>query len=99
MNLFFAPPTPSQGNLLPVYRRADLSRAIVLVVTLLLAAPSTSACAREFRAADTGMAFGDSSARSICDSFRPVRAIADLNSLRPSRDRTDDRTNPQGGLN
>jgi tripartite ATP-independent transporter DctP family solute receptor len=36
-----------------VYRRADLSRTITLVVALLLAAASTSAFAREFRAADT----------------------------------------------
>jgi tripartite ATP-independent transporter DctP family solute receptor len=53
LNLFFPPPTSSQGDLLPVYRRADLSRTITLVVALLLAAASTSAFAREFRAADT----------------------------------------------
>jgi tripartite ATP-independent transporter DctP family solute receptor len=38
---------------LPVYSRADLSRTVALVVALLLAAVSTSALAREFRAADT----------------------------------------------
>jgi tripartite ATP-independent transporter DctP family solute receptor len=38
---------------LPVYRRADLSRTVALVVALLLTAVSTSAVAREFRAADT----------------------------------------------
>jgi TRAP-type C4-dicarboxylate transport system substrate-binding protein len=53
LNLFFPPPTPSQGDLLPVYRRADLSRTITLVVALFLTAASTSAFAREFRAADT----------------------------------------------
>jgi TRAP-type C4-dicarboxylate transport system substrate-binding protein len=36
-----------------VYRRADLSRNVVLVVSLLLTAVSTGASAREFRAADT----------------------------------------------
>jgi hypothetical protein len=35
-----------------VYRRADLSRTIVLVVALLLAAVSTGAFAREFRSPD-----------------------------------------------
>lgn len=43
----------SKGNLLPVYRRADLSRTIKLVVALSLAAASTGVFAREFRAADT----------------------------------------------
>jgi TRAP-type C4-dicarboxylate transport system substrate-binding protein len=38
---------------LPVYSRADLSRTAVPVVALSLAATSTSAVAREFRAADT----------------------------------------------
>jgi TRAP-type C4-dicarboxylate transport system substrate-binding protein len=38
---------------LPVYSRADLSRTVALVVVLSLAAVSTSAFAREFRAADT----------------------------------------------
>ena len=38
---------------MPVYRRADLSRAMMLVVALLLTAVSTSVFAREFRAADT----------------------------------------------
>ncbi len=36
-----------------MYRRADLSRAMILVVALLLTAVSTSVFAREFRAADT----------------------------------------------
>jgi tripartite ATP-independent transporter DctP family solute receptor len=36
-----------------VYRRADLSRTIMLVVALFLTAASTGAFAREFRAADT----------------------------------------------
>ena len=38
---------------LPVYSRADLSRTVALVVALSLAAVSTSAVARVFRAADT----------------------------------------------
>jgi TRAP-type C4-dicarboxylate transport system substrate-binding protein len=38
---------------LPVYSRADLSRTVELVVALFLTAVSTSAVAREFRAADT----------------------------------------------
>jgi tripartite ATP-independent transporter DctP family solute receptor len=38
---------------LPVYSRADLSRTVTLVVALFLTAVSTSAAAREFRAADT----------------------------------------------
>src|SRR3981081_303945 len=38
---------------LPVYSRADLSRTVALVVALSLAAVSTSAVARGFRAADT----------------------------------------------
>ena len=36
-----------------MYRRADLSRAMMLVVALLLTAVSTSVFAREFRVADT----------------------------------------------
>jgi tripartite ATP-independent transporter DctP family solute receptor len=36
-----------------VYSRADLSRTVVIVVALFLTAVSTSAAAREFRAADT----------------------------------------------
>jgi len=36
-----------------VYSRADLSRSVVIVVALFLAAVATSAVAREFRAADT----------------------------------------------
>src|SRR5579871_994571 len=42
----------TKGKKLPVYR-ADLSRTIALVVALLLTVASTSAFAREFRAADT----------------------------------------------
>jgi len=38
---------------LPVYRRAHLSRTMMLVVALLLTAVSMSASAREFRGADT----------------------------------------------
>src|SRR5258706_11053767 len=38
---------------LPVYSRADLSRTVALVVALSLTAVSTSAAAREFRAAGT----------------------------------------------
>jgi tripartite ATP-independent transporter DctP family solute receptor len=38
---------------LPVYSRADLSRTVAVVVALFLTAVSTSAVAREFRAADT----------------------------------------------
>lgn len=38
---------------MPVYSRADLSRIVALVVALFLTAVSTSAAAREFRAADT----------------------------------------------
>jgi TRAP-type C4-dicarboxylate transport system substrate-binding protein len=53
LNLFFPPQTSSQGDLLPVYRRADLSRIMTLVVALLAAVAATSAFAREFRAADT----------------------------------------------
>jgi tripartite ATP-independent transporter DctP family solute receptor len=52
LNLFFPPPTSSQGDLLPVYRRADLSRIITLVVALFATVAATSAFAREFRAAD-----------------------------------------------
>ena len=36
-----------------MYRRADLSRTITLVVALFLTAVSTGGSAREFRAADT----------------------------------------------
>jgi tripartite ATP-independent transporter DctP family solute receptor len=53
LNLFLPPQTSSQGDLLPVYRRADLSRIIMLVLALFLTAASTGAVAREFRAADT----------------------------------------------
>jgi hypothetical protein len=37
---------------LPVYSRAHLSRTVAIVVALFLTAVSTSAVAREFRAAD-----------------------------------------------
>jgi hypothetical protein len=53
LNLFVPPQTVSQGDLLPVYCRAHLSRTITLVVALLLTAVWTSVFAREFRAADT----------------------------------------------
>jgi tripartite ATP-independent transporter DctP family solute receptor len=53
LNLFFPPQTLSQGDLLPVYRRAQLSRTITLVVALFATVAATSAFAREFRAADT----------------------------------------------
>jgi tripartite ATP-independent transporter DctP family solute receptor len=43
----------SKGTSLPVYRGAEISRTVALVVVLLLAAVSTSVLAREFRAADT----------------------------------------------
>ena len=42
-----------KGIRLFVYSGAEISRTVVLVVALLLAAVSTSAAAREFRAADT----------------------------------------------
>ena len=42
-----------KGNRLFVYSRAEISRTVALVVALLLAAVSTGAVAREFRAADT----------------------------------------------
>jgi tripartite ATP-independent transporter DctP family solute receptor len=53
LNLFFPPQTLSQGDLLPVYRRAHLSRTITLVVALFATVAAMSAFAREFRAADT----------------------------------------------
>jgi tripartite ATP-independent transporter DctP family solute receptor len=43
----------TEGIRLPVYSGAEISRTVVLVVALLLAAVSTGAAAREFRAADT----------------------------------------------
>jgi TRAP-type C4-dicarboxylate transport system substrate-binding protein len=52
LNLFVPPHTQSRGDLSPVYRRADLSRAMMLIVALLLTAVSTSVLALEFRAAD-----------------------------------------------
>jgi hypothetical protein len=53
LNLSVPPQTSSQGDLLPVYRRADLSRTMMLVLALFLTAASTGVFAREFRAADT----------------------------------------------
>jgi TRAP-type C4-dicarboxylate transport system substrate-binding protein len=70
LNLFFPPPTPSQGDLLPVYRRADLSRTMTLVVALFLTAASTSAFAREFRAAD-----------SQNEDYPTVQALLDMSSM------------------
>jgi tripartite ATP-independent transporter DctP family solute receptor len=43
----------TEGIRLPVYSGADISRTVVLVIALLFAAVSTSAFAREFRAAET----------------------------------------------
>jgi TRAP-type C4-dicarboxylate transport system substrate-binding protein len=108
---------------LPVYSRADLSRTAALVVALSLTAVSTSAVAREFRAADTqseddptiqalryigrliaersggdrpqtkslmasspmdlpAWRFTTQGARSIYNSVRPFRSIADIKGLR-----------------
>jgi hypothetical protein len=53
LNLFFPPQTQSQGDLSPVYSRADLSRTMTLVVALLLTVVSTGAFARGSRAANT----------------------------------------------
>jgi len=53
LNLFVPPQTSSQGELLPVSCRADLSRTMKLVLALFLTAASTGAFAREFRASDT----------------------------------------------
>src|SRR5579864_4953866 len=53
MNLFCQCSTPSKGDQLPVYSRAEISRTIAMVVALLLTAAATTAAAREFRAADT----------------------------------------------
>jgi tripartite ATP-independent transporter DctP family solute receptor len=43
----------TEGIRLPVYSGAEISRTVVLVAALLIAAVSTSAFAREFRAAET----------------------------------------------
>jgi hypothetical protein len=100
LNLFFPPPTPSQGDLLPVYRRADLSRIRTLVVALFLTAASTSAFAREFRAADTQN-----------EDYPTVQALPHMGSMVAERSsgrhqgaarphcRAIDRTNSQGGVN
>jgi hypothetical protein len=53
LNLSVPPQTSSRGDLLPVYRRADLSRTMMLVLVLFLTAASTGGFAREFLAADT----------------------------------------------
>jgi hypothetical protein len=53
LNLLFRAQTSSEGDLLPVYRRANLSRTFVLVVALLLAAVSTGAFACRLHAADS----------------------------------------------
>ena len=53
MNLFFLPQTLSQGDELPVFTRAGLSRTPAIIAALFLAAVTTNAPAREFRAADT----------------------------------------------
>jgi tripartite ATP-independent transporter DctP family solute receptor len=53
LNLFFPPSTLLQGDKLLVHTRAGLSRTAIIVAALLLTAVTTSALAREFRAADT----------------------------------------------
>jgi tripartite ATP-independent transporter DctP family solute receptor len=53
LNLFFPPSTLSEGDKLLVHTRAGLSRTTIIVAALLLTAVTTSALAREFRAADT----------------------------------------------
>ncbi|WOH66765.1 hypothetical protein [Bradyrhizobium sp. BWA-3-5] len=52
MNLLFPAQTSSEGELSPVYCRANLSRTFVPVVALLLAAVSTGAFARGFHTQD-----------------------------------------------
>jgi hypothetical protein len=52
LNLLFPAQTSSEGELLPVYCRANLSRTFVPVVALLLAAVSTGAFARRFHTQD-----------------------------------------------
>jgi tripartite ATP-independent transporter DctP family solute receptor len=51
--LFLPPSTLLQGVMLPVFTRAGLSRTATMIAALLLTAVTTSAPAREFRAADT----------------------------------------------
>jgi hypothetical protein len=53
LNLSFPPQTQSLRGFVAVYRRADLSRNVMLVVALLLTAVSTGVSAREFGGADT----------------------------------------------
>jgi tripartite ATP-independent transporter DctP family solute receptor len=53
LNLFLPPSTLLQGVMLPVFTRAGLSRTATMIAALLLTAVTTSAPAREFRAADT----------------------------------------------
>src|SRR5579859_4176620 len=53
LNLFFSPQTLLKGDKLPVCTRAGLSRTVTMFAALLLTAVTTSAPAREFRAADT----------------------------------------------
>jgi hypothetical protein len=52
LNLFFELSTSSLGDEVPVFNRATISRAAVIVVALSLTAAWTNAVAREFRAAD-----------------------------------------------
>jgi len=53
LNLFFRLSTLLQGDKLPVFTRAGLSRTVTMFAALLLTAVATNALAREFRAADT----------------------------------------------
>jgi tripartite ATP-independent transporter DctP family solute receptor len=53
LNLFFSPQTLLQGDNLPVFSRAGLSRTVTMFAALLMTAVTTHAPAREFRAADT----------------------------------------------
>jgi hypothetical protein len=48
LNLFFPPQTPSLGDLSPVYRRAELSRILMLVGAPLRMAVPAGGSAREF---------------------------------------------------
>jgi hypothetical protein len=53
-----------------VYRRAELSRTVMLVVALLLMAVSTGVCACEFRTVNAGS-----------DDHPPLLALPDMGSL------------------
>ena len=53
LNLFSRLSTLLRGDKLPVYTRAGLSRTVIMFAALFLTAVTTSAPAREFRAADT----------------------------------------------